>query len=152
MQELSRQLVQHLHFSCSGNGVTIDYPLPCTTPTRPTAQCSNCPMAQCSNCPTAQCSDCPTPATCPTTENIVVATTDPAVTTRAIPTEAQNTTCPCPTTNSTDMMVGGAQESESCPSQAALGGGLGGLCAILAILLVGVVIWSCQRRSGKQER
>ena len=42
-----------------------------------------------------------------------------------------------------------------CSSLAALGGGLGGLCAILVILLVGVVIWSCHRRSEKsrlQER
>ena len=51
--------------------------------------------------------------------------------------------------------MGDTQQSESSPSLAALGGGLGGLCAILAILLVGVVIWSCHRRSGKsrlQER
>ena len=42
---------------------------------------------------------------------------------------------------------------ESCPSLVALGGGLGGLCAILAILLVGVVmgwVWSCHRGTGKQ--
>ena len=42
---------------------------------------------------------------------------------------------------------------DSCPSLAVMGGGLGGLCAILAILLVGVVMawaWSSHRRTGKQ--
>ena len=59
-------------------------------------------------------------------------------------------------TNTTDKE--GAQQSESCPAHAALGGGLGGLCVILAILLVGVVmgwVWSCHSRSRKpktQER
>ena len=82
-------------------------------------------------------------------------------------------TCPTttrthPATNTVEMsttvgslggdMVGGAQSAESCdscPSLAALGGGLGVLCAILALLLVGVVVgwvWSCHRRIGKQER
>ena len=49
-----------------------------------------------------------------------------------------------------DGLKEGTEQSESCPSLAALGGGLGGLCAILAILLVGVVmgwVWSSHRRS-----
>ena len=48
----------------------------------------------------------------------------------------------------------GTEQSESCPSLAALGGGLGGLCAILAILLVGVVmgwVWSSHRRSLQEK-
>jgi hypothetical protein len=49
--------------------------------------------------------------------------------------------------------VGGVKQSQFCPSLAALGGGLGGLSAILTIFLVGVVIgwvWSCHRRREKQ--
>ena len=62
-----------------------------------------------------------------------------------------------PATNTVEMstdatMVGGAQSAESCDSSQALGGGLGGLCAILALLLVGVVIWSCHRQMRLQER
>ena len=44
------------------------------------------------------------------------------------------------------------------PSLTALGGGLGGLCAILVILLVGVAmgwVWTCHRltiKPGMQER
>ena len=43
---------------------------------------------------------------------------------------------------------------ETCPSLAALGGGLGGLCAILAILLVGVVmgwVWTSHSKTRKSE-
>ena len=49
-------------------------------------------------------------------------------------------------------MMGEDQESVTC---LALGGGLGGLCAILALLLVGVVVgwvWSCHRRTRKSGR
>ena len=48
--------------------------------------------------------------------------------------------------------MGETQQSESSSSLAALGGGLGGLCAILAILLVGVVIgwvWTCHKQREK---
>ena len=41
---------------------------------------------------------------------------------------------------------------QSCSSLAALGGGLGGLCAIPAIFFMGVVIWSCNKRSNLVER
>ena len=49
--------------------------------------------------------------------------------------------------DSTDRPMGEAAGGlqVSCPS---LAGGLGALCVILAILLVGVVVWSCQRRKG----
>ena len=43
---------------------------------------------------------------------------------------------------------------DSCSSLAALGGGLGGLCAILAILLVGVAmgwVWTCHKKTRKFE-
>ena len=92
--------------------------------------------------------ECPLPTqtslTCPTTTR-----THPATNTVEMSTDAA-------TVGSLGGdMVGGAQSAESCdscPSLAALGGGLGRLCVVLALLLVGVVIWSYHRQMRLQER
>ena len=73
--------------------------------------------------------------------------------------------CRCPNTTSSVAMTTGAdtggQEATSAAGEegyrpySALGGGLGGLSAILAILLVGVIMgwmWSCCRRHEESKK
>ena len=131
------------------NTATHQPPLTTTCPTCPMTTCPTCPTTT-STCQTTTCqtTTCPT-TTCPTT----TCPTCPTHATSEATTAVDMTDSTANT--STDNLVGEKnQPAESCPSLAAVGGGLGGLCVILAILLVGVVmgwVWSCHRKTRKFE-
>ena len=132
----------------------------CPTP-QSVCTCSSCQSTFPMTCPTTAPADDETPTTSQQPDGVETTISSPQPPGHETPpstTELSTTTIginnePSTVAGATNTVEGGVQQLESCPSLAALGGGLGGLCAILAILLVGVVMvwaWSSHRRTGKQ--
>ena len=138
-----------------------------TTGNRTLQECQSTFPMFCRTCPTTAPVDDETPTTSQQPDRVETTISSPQPSGHETPPPTTRCTCTLSTTpiginnepsttvaGATNTVEGGAPQSDSCPSPVAMGGGLGGLCAILAILLVGVVIgwvWTCHRKTSKSE-